>query len=351
MAKYRTTQMGYWNDPYIEELSKDGKLLYLYLITSPYTNNVGLLEITSRRISNETNIDINDVRKLLEEMERDGKVIIDGNKIWLVNFIKHQTSTSPKLLKGLRDEALRISSIKIIGVLIKKYPILNISQQEIPYQYPIDTVSIPSEEREREEEVELEREKEVELEREGEGEGESKGEGGEEKLRPLSPGGDLAPPKDLELLTESKILQSPKDPCPHKVIVDLYHEILPELPHVRVWGDENRGNLRVRWREDKARQNIDWWRGFFLYVKKSRFLTGQISGRDGEPFFANLGWLVRPKNFAKVLNANYNPEALDVFQRAAMHGYDGTKAISPGDNKDYIDIDVESRETEVHADG
>ena len=25
MAKYRTTQMGYWNDPYIERLSKDGK--------------------------------------------------------------------------------------------------------------------------------------------------------------------------------------------------------------------------------------------------------------------------------------------------------------------------------------
>ena len=33
MAEYRTIKMSFWNDPYVEELSASGKLLYMYLFT------------------------------------------------------------------------------------------------------------------------------------------------------------------------------------------------------------------------------------------------------------------------------------------------------------------------------
>lgn len=94
-------------------------------------------------------------------------------------------------------------------------------------------------------------------------------------------------------------------PCPHAEIVELYHEILPELPHVRSWGKERQKYLRARWREDSERQTLDWWREYFATVRRSAFLMGQRNGSSGTSFRCSLEWLVRPLNFAKVLDECY----------------------------------------------
>lgn len=95
-------------------------------------------------------------------------------------------------------------------------------------------------------------------------------------------------------------------PCPHDEILNLYHEILPANPRVKVWGDDRKANLRTRWREESKRQSLDYWRRLFEYVGESEFLTGRATGHDGRPFFATLAWLVLPKNFAKVIEGNYH---------------------------------------------
>jgi hypothetical protein len=172
----------------------------------------------------------------------------------------------------------------------------------IPYQEKKtddDTLSIPCQEREleREKELELELEKEVELERKT-GAGNCPA---------------LAVPVD-----------KPVDNCPTKQIIELYHEVLPELPQVREWAEASRKMLVSRWREKKERQSLDWWRDYFQKVKESNFLTGKTEGRNGNaPFVASLEWLVRPTNLAKVLNGNYaNRKAKNMFVSAAEKGYD-----------------------------
>ena len=102
-------------------------------------------------------------------------------------------------------------------------------------------------------------------------------------------------------------------PCPHQAIVDAYHELLPELPKVKVWSGQRQSHLQARWREGYARkcyatqaEGIDYWRRYFGYVKKMDWLMGRCSGRDGRPSFrADLAWLVRPDNFAKVVEGRY----------------------------------------------
>lgn len=168
----------------------------------------------------------------------------------------------------------------------------------------------------------------------------------------LPPDGGDAPSERFDLSAEA-VPRPPRDDCPHQKIIELYHEILPELPHVHSWGDKNRANLRARWRGSRERQNLDWWRDFFQYVGQSDFLMGRTTGRDGKPFFANLGWLVISQNFDKVLNGNYNHGALDVFQQAAVSGYRGTRqngGAPPdwGALRDEADfIDIEAQESEV----
>jgi len=89
--------------------------------------------------------------------------------------------------------------------------------------------------------------------------------------------------------------------CPHEQIVDLYHQLLPELPRVQAWGKTSQANLRARWREENARQNLAWWRNFFIWLKESDFLMGRK-----KDFQATLSWIVRPTNFEKILNGQYH---------------------------------------------
>ena len=89
--------------------------------------------------------------------------------------------------------------------------------------------------------------------------------------------------------------------CPHKEIIDLYHEILLELPRVKIWNKFRETLLRTRWKEDKERQTLDWWAAYFRYVKRSDFLMGKATY-----FRADLEWLIRPKNFPKVLEGRYH---------------------------------------------
>ncbi len=92
-------------------------------------------------------------------------------------------------------------------------------------------------------------------------------------------------------------------PCPHKAIVAIYHDILPELRAVKVWNSTREKRLRARWREDKARQSLDWWREYFESVRASDFLMG----RKGD-WSADFDWLICPTNMAKVLEGRYHDD-------------------------------------------
>lgn len=171
MAEYRTVRMNFWNDPYVESLAVSQKLLYMYLFTCPHTNNLGLLEISERKISFESGVSLKDVGEALTRFEQDKKLIRDGLKIWLTNFIKHQTTTSEKLIAGLQKLIPEIGSPKICHAICLRYP--HVFEG---LGYRIDTLTIPPAEGEGEMEGEMELE------------GEMEGEGSPE------PQGDSAPP-------------------------------------------------------------------------------------------------------------------------------------------------------------
>jgi hypothetical protein len=100
------------------------------------------------------------------------------------------------------------------------------------------------------------------------------------------------------------------DSCPHEQIIAAYHELLPMGRQVKVWNEARRSRLRSRWREDKKRQSIEWWRKFFAYIAGSDFLTGRANAINRPPFEIGLEWIVAPENFAKVIEGKFeNREA------------------------------------------
>lgn len=122
MANYRTIRMSFWNDPFVEEMTAEAKLLYLYLFTSPHTNNLGILEITRRKMSFETGLSETSIASILTFLESAGKVVMDGNAIWLCNFIKNQTAISDKMIAGLKALFTEVQSEKIRAKAIERYP-------------------------------------------------------------------------------------------------------------------------------------------------------------------------------------------------------------------------------------
>jgi uncharacterized protein YdaU (DUF1376 family) len=104
--------------------------------------------------------------------------------------------------------------------------------------------------------------------------------------------------------------------CDHKAVIELYHQNLPTMRRVEVWNETRAGYLRQRWREVAAElaqekditadDVLNWWAEFFLSVGKSRFLTGKVNSKDGRAFVADLEWILKPSNFAKIVEGKYH---------------------------------------------
>lgn len=94
--------------------------------------------------------------------------------------------------------------------------------------------------------------------------------------------------------------------CPQAEIVELYHELLPTCPRMKVWNGARESNLRARWREDAKRQNLDYWRRLFAHCAASPFLMGRVESAGRKPFLLSLDWLVKSENFAKVIEGRYH---------------------------------------------
>ena len=86
------------------------------------------------------------------------------------------------------------------------------------------------------------------------------------------------------------------------------------LPRFQVRNDTRDGYIRSRWKQffsegdfTTKEGGLDCFRWFFENkVGPSKFLTGQSEGRNGaKPFIADLEWLMRPTNFAKVIEGKY----------------------------------------------
>jgi uncharacterized protein YdaU (DUF1376 family) len=104
--------------------------------------------------------------------------------------------------------------------------------------------------------------------------------------------------------------------CQHEAVIELYHKHLPTLRRVEVWNDARKGYLRQRWREvaeelskDKeilAADILGWFADFFQHIASSKFLTGRVNSKDGRAFLADLEWILKPSNFAKIVEGKYH---------------------------------------------
>lgn len=110
--------------------------------------------------------------------------------------------------------------------------------------------------------------------------------------------------------------------CPHERIIELWNRVMVTSPKVDAdrWHENHRRPLRTRWREvweyegkkGRARDTealLLWWERLFRFCRESKFLMGQVPGRDGgPPFELTLPYLIGPKNLYRVISGEFHRE-------------------------------------------
>lgn len=164
MGKARSVKTKFWEDPFIEDLSPNEKLLFLYLLTNPQTNLLGVYEISIKRISYDTGLSEVIIRKGFESFERVKKVFYIHNYVIVPNFLKNQ-KLNANMKKAVVSEFNTLpESLRIIILKNGSEWLVNDSESFEMIRKGLVTV--------REVEVEVEVESEVEIEDEIESENE-----------------------------------------------------------------------------------------------------------------------------------------------------------------------------------
>jgi len=108
----RGFQTELWTDPFVQGLSPEAKLLFIYLWTNKHCNQAGLYEISLKTTAFDTGLLQESLPALLKQLEPKVAWYPEQNLIWVKNFLKRQCKSqsfliaAAKCLKTLRDNGL-----------------------------------------------------------------------------------------------------------------------------------------------------------------------------------------------------------------------------------------------------
>ena len=124
MAKYRAVYSKIWIDRDYMKLGKDGKLIFLYLITNPYINNSGIYEMPVKTISFDTGISCPTVGQLLGNGSMSNIIYdLENEIVYVKNIRKYNKSGNPlQVEKGVIAEFEENSKTFLWGMFIELNP-------------------------------------------------------------------------------------------------------------------------------------------------------------------------------------------------------------------------------------
>lgn len=126
-GKSRLVNTRFWDDNYTSNLDPIEKLLFLYFLTNPLTNLIGIYEIEIRRIAFDTGIDKDMVIKILDRFKADKKIFYEGGFIIIPNFIKFQNENSPKIKTAINTQIAELPENIKKFISVSEYGIYTLS--------------------------------------------------------------------------------------------------------------------------------------------------------------------------------------------------------------------------------
>lgn len=277
MGIKRIVDTSFWTDGKVDEFSPEDKYFMLYLLTNPFTTQLGIYEISIKQVAFQMGYSVDAVKVLLERFENKYRVIFfskETNEIAIKNFLRHS------IIKGgapVRDclikEMRKVKNKALISKVfahIKGMDTLNETVKNIITEFE-----------EKNDTIKYSNEKDNEKDNENENDvsyhvscNDSSNDSSHESFTP--------PQKKVD--------------C--KEIVDLFNSICVSFPSVRSLSEARKKAIKARLNT----YTVEQFKTMFEMAEASPFLKGQNS-RNWQ---ANFDWLIKDGNFAKVLDGNYS---------------------------------------------
>ena len=268
MATYRQIHVRIWQDKKVEELSPQGKLLFIYSWSNTHRNEVCLYELTKRKIANETGIDMSNVDEVLAEVEAANLIRYDheNDYIWAKNAINFQSINSNNMTAILRDLSECKSPLAAECANYHREALeSHVDRWGMPWEW--DEHGIP-----------------MACSWDG-GKGKGKGKGN----------------KDKDTTTEAAA-ENEIDKIPYKTIIGDYNETCVSLARAVTVTENRKKAIGARWKNIKS---LEEFHQYFVRVEKSDFLRG----KNDRQWKADFDWLMNEQNMAKVLEGKYDNRA------------------------------------------
>ena len=165
MALYRQIFIEFWKDPKVtEEMSPEDRYVLLYLLTNPYTTQIGIYQITKRQMAFDLGYSTEAVGAILTRFEKNLGLIRyndETREIAIKNWGKYNLKRGGKpIMDCIKGELSKVKDKKLIEYVAISIPNNTIKDEFLRYaNVTLDvtsTISGQEEEQEEEQEQEVE---------------------------------------------------------------------------------------------------------------------------------------------------------------------------------------------------
>ena len=302
MGIKRIVDASFWTDGKVDDFSPEDKYFMLYLLTNPFSTQLGIYEMSIKQVAFQLGYSVDAVKVLIERFENKYDIVIHSqstNEIAIKNFLRHS------IIKGgapVRDCLIKeMKSVKNKDLIarvfshIKDSEDLNETVKNIIGEYEAKNGTL-----------QYSNYKQNDNDNENEN--------------------DVSYHESYnESLDDSFSEAEPARKISCQAIVDLFNSICVSFPSVRSLSNARKKAINARLNT----YTVDDFKQCFENAEASSFLKGG----NNRNWVANFDWLIKDTNMAKVLDGNYANKAqtsnssfdADEFFNAALQKTYGNK--------------------------
>lgn len=119
MAVKRLVDTSFWTDGKVDEFSPEDKYFMLYLLTNPFSTQLGIYEISVKQVAFQMGYSVDAVKVLLERFENTYEMIIfsrSTNEIAIKNFLRHSVIKGGKPVEDcIKREMTKVKNKSLIS--------------------------------------------------------------------------------------------------------------------------------------------------------------------------------------------------------------------------------------------
>ena len=149
MSRYTTVESIIWHDEKFRSLPEDARMLFLYLLTSPHSNMLGIFYLPKLYACSDLQWEPERYQRGIDTLCDTLLIEVDKDIVWIKNYLKHNPIKGPKQITGAVNKLMTLPDTKLIGSFMQHLE-KHLLEDDVklfkelytkPYRYPIDTLS------------------------------------------------------------------------------------------------------------------------------------------------------------------------------------------------------------------